>query len=137
MQHLGERLGRRVEAKTLPWRVIVEKADMIDLLGRKGVEIRLAREPATQPADRVLDATFLPGRVRVAEERLNAKRLAKRMVQSEFGAVVESDGSTQGLWQRGQQLPDGLGHGGSLFAGLSHYCGPARGTFMHGQEGLA
>ncbi len=64
---------------------------------REKIEIRLARQPASQAANRVFHAAFLPRAVRITEEGLDTEDTVKPMVLGELVAVIEADGLTHPL----------------------------------------
>ena len=66
---------------------------------REEIEIGLARQPASQAADRVFHAAFLPRAMRITKEGLNAEDFVKPMVLGELVPIVEADGLTQRLGQ--------------------------------------
>ncbi len=67
-------------------------------------QVGLARQGAPHPSDGVLDAAFLPRRVGVTKEGLDAK-IMESMMPCELGAVVEGD-----------RLTPGAGNGANIFA---------------------
>ncbi|MGY8704651.1 hypothetical protein RAD16_02760 [Bradyrhizobium sp. 18BD] len=84
-------------------------------IGRcKEIEIRLAGQPASQAADRVFHAAFLPGAVRIAEEGLDTEGRVKPMVLSELVLIVEADGLAHRRRQFADLAGDGSGSGKSL-----------------------
>ena len=78
------------------------------------IEVRFSRQQASQAADRVFHATFLPRAVRIAEKGLNAEDLVKSVVLGEFVSVVEADGSTHCLRQFAELTSDGSSSGSSF-----------------------
>jgi hypothetical protein len=61
--------------------------------GLRGCEIGLAWDEAAYAADGVLDAAFLPGRMRIAEEG-RAREIVPRQVTGELGAVAHWEDSS-------------------------------------------
>lgn len=77
-------------------------------------EIRFTRQRASQAADRVFHAAFLPRAVGVAKERLNAEDLVKPVVLGKLVSVVEADGPKHCLWQFTEIAGDVLSRGNSF-----------------------
>jgi hypothetical protein len=90
VQHLGEGLGGSTVVKALSRGVVVGGDERLEAGALQGREVGLARDKAAHAADGVLDATFLPGRVRVAEEGLDREPVQPSMA-GELGAIIESD----------------------------------------------
>src|SRR3954464_2984885 len=107
-QVLLEDLARGAVAEAAP-RGVVEpvgepaEADAGERLGRA-----LAWQEAADPAVQVLDATLLPGGVRVAEVGLHREVAVEGGVAGELAAAVEGDGPAGLLGQ----LPEGVGDAG-------------------------
>ena len=85
----------------------------LKLLVGEGCEVGFARQVAAHSSDGVFDAAFLPGRVGVAEEGLEAE-LVELVVAGELGAVVEGDGLSHGRGGIGSRMrrravDDGVG----------------------------
>jgi hypothetical protein len=68
----------------------------------------LARDEAAHATDGIFDAALLPGRIGIAEERLNIDAM-ERAVACELGAVVEGDGLAQVRRQRFEERQQVLG----------------------------
>jgi hypothetical protein len=75
--------------------VIVESSKLLQLLGRHRREVGLTRQPTTQATNGVLNTSFLPRLVGIAEVGLDAQGLAKKLVLSELGAIIEGDALAQ------------------------------------------
>jgi hypothetical protein len=103
VQRFGEGLSRGPEVKTLSRRVVVGAEERGEAFGLQGGEIGLSRNEAAHSADGVLDATFLPGRVGIAEEGLDGEPVECAMT-SELGAIVKGDGLAQ-LWRQAGEQP--------------------------------
>ena len=72
MQHFGEDLSWGVEVQALSWGVIVGVDGSSDVLRVEGLQVSGPGEEAADSADGVFDAAFLPRRVWIAEEGLQA-----------------------------------------------------------------
>ena len=105
MQHLCEGLSRGAEVKAFPRSVVVSGNEAAESSGREGGEVGFARHEAAHPADGVLDAAFLPGRVGVAKEGFDREAVQGSMA-GELGAVVEGDGLTKRLRQGAKQIDE-------------------------------
>src|SRR4051794_14344159 len=100
----GERLGRpgrgrQVLLEDLPGRAVAEAAarGVVEPVGepaevgpRERLGRALARQEATGAAVQVLDTTFLPGAVRVAEGAGHVELAAELGIGGELGPAVES-----------------------------------------------
>jgi hypothetical protein len=136
VQHLGEGLGRGSPVKALSRGVVVGGHERTEAGVRQVGEIGFARDKAAHAADGVLDAAFLPRRVRVAEEGLNAEPV-KLVMSGELGAVIEGNGSAQVKRQRGEDRAEVTGDAVGLLVGWPHGDEQARLPLVHGQHGLA
>jgi hypothetical protein len=68
----GESLLRGPEAEAFAGRGVHLALDLLQAGRGEGGKIELTRQEAAQPAVGVLDAAFLPGRVRVTEDNMGA-----------------------------------------------------------------
>src|SRR5712664_2402918 len=114
VQHLGEDLSWRLEVQTLSWRVVVGVNEAREIVRRESVEIGLARQEASESANGVFDAAFLPRGMRRAEEGRQSGPLVQAIVLGELGAIVEGQGAAKALGQGPEQF--GQGSGGGLGA---------------------
>jgi len=64
---------------------------------RDEIEVRFTGKRASQAADRVFHAAFLPRAVRIAEEGLDAESFVKPVMLGELVSVIEADGLTHRL----------------------------------------
>ncbi len=135
MQHFGEGFGRGAEVKAFSRGVVVGGNERVEASGRERCEIGLARQETAHAADGVLDATFLPGRVRVAEERLDREPV-QRVMMRELGAVIESDGPAQPLRQVAEQLDQPARDRPRLLGGRPTGQDDAGLALVHGEHGL-
>jgi hypothetical protein len=101
VQHLGKGLGRGPEVKTLARGVIVDGDELAEPRGWEGRKVGLAGDEAAHSADRILDATLLPGRVGITEESLDRQIMQDEMA-GELGAVIEGDGLAKWLRHGGE-----------------------------------
>ena len=67
------------------------------IVGELG-QVAITGQEAADPTIRILDRTFLPGAVRIAEEGLGAGRPCKESIGGELGATVEGDGAPFLWW---------------------------------------
>ena len=74
---------------------------------RDEIEVSFAWQRASQAADGVFHAAFLPGTVGIAEEGLDAEGFVKPVVLSELVSIVEADGFAHRLWKFGELAGDG------------------------------
>ena len=63
---------RGLEAEALAGRVVHLALDLVEAGRGEGGDIELTRQETAEPTVGVLDAAFLPGRVRVAEVTVDA-----------------------------------------------------------------
>src|SRR6266851_2775845 len=110
---------------------------MLQSLRRQCGEVGLAGQATSQATDGVLDAALLPRGVGVTEEGLNAQGLAQAVVVGELGAVIEGDGLSKFLGERGEQGLNVLRHGCGGLVGLTQDPDQARGPLMQREECLA
>ena len=137
MQHLSSKgLRGRPVVKALARGVVVGGDGLAEPCGREGCQIGLAWDEAAHPADSVLDAAFLPGCVRIAEEGLDREAVQRQMT-GELGAVVESDGLAQLLRQVREEAHEMAGNTAGNLAGEADAEQQARGALMHGQHSLS
>ena len=66
---------------------------------RDKVEVSFAWQRASQAADGVFDAAFLPGTVGIAEEGFDAEGFVESVMLGEFVSIIEADGFTHRLWK--------------------------------------
>ncbi len=135
MQHLGEGLCRGPEVKAFAGCIVVGGNEAAEAAARQGSKIGFARDEAPHAADRILDAAFLPRRVRIAEEGLD-REAVQGQVTSELSAVVEGDGLAQALRQLCKQANEMTGDAPGELAGEADAQQQARGALVHGQHGL-
>ena len=74
---------------------------------RDEIKVSFAWQRASQAADGVFHAAFLPGTVGIAEEGLDAEGFVKPVVLSELVSVVEADGFAHRLWKFAEVTGDG------------------------------
>ena len=115
MQQLAnEDLDRGLEVKAFSRRVVVSADELIEASSGDSGEIGFAWQGSPHAADCVFDAAFLPGRMGIAEVGLEGQAIELPMA-GELGAVVESDGLTQGLWKESEDVGESIGdEAGSL-----------------------
>ena len=102
-----------------------------------GIEIGFAGEIASQPADGVFDAAFLPWRPHVAEEGLNIDLGCEFIMEGKLRTIVESDGAPHG-GRQGRQHIYQMACGAVGFSILRPMDdGEPGGPFMGDQDGLA
>ena len=104
--------------------------------GRHAVEIRFAGQPASQSADRVFHATFLPGAVRIAEEGLYTEYLVEPVMFSKLVSVVEADGPAHLLWQSAELAGNVLSSGDGFSIGRTMNNSEAGFSFVKNQQSL-
>jgi hypothetical protein len=104
VQHFGESLGWSSEVKAFPRCVVVDGDQVSKAAVWQCGEVGFAGHEAPHPADGVLDAALLPGRVGIAKEGVD-RQAVQPMMAGELGAVVEGDGLTQ-LLRHGAEQPD-------------------------------
>ena len=81
-------------------RGIVEAVnDLLEGGGRDEIEVSFAWQRASQAANGVLHAAFLPGAMGIADEGLDAEGFVKPVMLGEFVSVVEADGFAYRLWK--------------------------------------
>ncbi|MHC2332441.1 hypothetical protein ACVIW0_001730 [Bradyrhizobium sp. USDA 4454] len=134
MQHLSSKgLRWGPEVKAFARGVVVCGDELAEASGWELVEIGFARDEAAHATDGVLDATFLPGGVRIAEEGLHQEALQGK-VRCELGTVVEGDGLAHLLWQRLEQTHEIACDTGSELAWEADAEQQAGGALVHGQD---
>ena len=107
------------------------------VLGQLG-QVALAGQEPADPTVRVLDRTFLPGAVRIAEIGFGADAGRKQGVGGELGAAVEGDGPAASLRQPLPGLADPPDQGVGLAVRVRQQDGVAGLALDHaGQVGLA
>jgi hypothetical protein len=136
VQHFGEGLCRGSEVKTFAGSIVVGGEHFAESSGWEDSQVGLAGDEAAHPADGVFDASLLPGRVRIAEEGFDGE-VVQRQMAGELGAVVEGHGLPQALWQGGEEADEMAGDATGNLAGETDAKQKARGTLVHGQDGLA
>jgi hypothetical protein len=136
VQHLGEGLSWSSPVKAFSGCVVIGGNERLEARLRQGGEIGLSRNEASQAADGVLDAAFLPGRVRVAEEGLDREPVQPSM-PGELGAVVEGDRAAQAGRQRGEDRAEVARDTGGLLVRWPHRDQQARLPLVHGEHGVA
>ena len=104
-QMVPEYFGRSVVVETLSWRVVVRLDELSKAFSGKSSQVGLAWKGASESSDGVFDTTFLPRRVSVAEEGLNAERMELVMF-GELSAVVEGEGLSPMRWKRSENGRD-------------------------------
>jgi hypothetical protein len=104
--------------------------------GRHAVEIRFAGQRASQAADRIFHAAFLPGAVRIAEERLYAESLVEPVMFSKLVSVVEADGPAHLLWQSAELTGDVLSSGDGFSIGWTMNNSETGFSFVKNQQSL-
>src|SRR3954454_23078008 len=111
--------GRQVLLEDLPGRAVAEAAarGVVEPVGepaevgpRERLGRALAWQEATGAAVQVLDATFLPGAVRVAEVAGHAELAAELGIGGELGPAVEGDRPAGVLGQRPERVGDAGDH---------------------------
>ena len=132
-----EALGRRFEFEAFSRCPVVGSGTRCDLLGGHGCKIGFARQCATHAQDCVFNSTFLPGRMRIAEEGLDAELVVEFVVFGELGTVVEGDGTPEFSGQRSEQAFDARCDVGCVFAFETCYGEPPGCTFVHDEDVLA
>lgn len=90
---LGQSLGQDPEVEAFTRGVVVKRQCIGEGGGLRGCEIGLAWDEAAYAADGVLDAAFLPGRMRIAEEGRD-REIVPRQVTGELGAVAHWEDSS-------------------------------------------
>jgi len=118
VQHLGEGLGGGPEVKAFPWCIVVGGDEVSEAAVWECGEVGFAGHEASHPADGILDAALLPGRVGIAKESVD-RQAVQPMMAGKLGAVVEGDGLTQLLRHGAKQLDEMAGDAISSLAGQS------------------
>jgi hypothetical protein len=119
VQRFQEDLGWGLEVQAFSRGVIVETSEVSDLGWSQSGEIGFSGQDASEPSDGVFDSAFLPRRVRVTEESLEAEALSQSVMEGELGSVIEGDGLAQLGGQGGEQRGDGIGDGAGSLVGLA------------------
>jgi hypothetical protein len=136
VQHLGKGLGRGSEVKAFAWGVVVGGDEVAKSAVRERSEVGFAGDEAAHSADGVLDAAFLPGRVGIAEERLD-RQAAQCEVACELSAIVEGDGLPEWLRQTAKQIEKMASDPVSGFVRQPDREQQAGLALVHGQDRLA
>jgi len=100
------------------------------------IEVRLARQPASQAADRVFHAAFLPGAVRITEEGLDVEDIVKPMVLGELVSIVEADSLAHRWWQFAELAGDGPSGGDGFSIGWTTNHVEAALSFVENHQSL-
>src|SRR5215210_2937624 len=112
-QQLGELLDRLGEGEPLAWPVVEFVGDGVELGFADRAEVGALGEVLAQEAVGVLVGAALPGRVRIAEEHLDAGVDADLLPVAHLGALVPGQRAAQRLGQRlhlgGERRRDVLG----------------------------
>ena len=103
---------------------------------RQGRQVGLARQSPPQPANCVLHAALLPGRVSIAEEGLYTQ-LVELVMVCELGTVVEGDRPSPFRRELTQNLGHSGGYGNGRLARRSQGYEDARVAFVHGQHRMS
>src|SRR5215208_5266147 len=103
----GEGLLRGLEAEAFAGRGVHLALDLLQAGGGEGGKVELARQEAAQSSVGILDAAFLPGRVRVAEVGVDAVAPGQLGIAQELRAAVEGDSLACRGGQRLQGFADG------------------------------
>ena len=119
-----------------PRHLVVSVNQVMNPLVGQGRQVGFTGQGATQAADGVLDAAFLPGGVKVTEEGLNAEGM-EAMMRGELRPIVEGDGLAAVRGHRGEEVGEGVGDGGGGFARGAHGEEKAGGAFVESEDGLA
>ena len=103
--------GEEVEA--FSGRVIVGVCTALDVFAAEGVEVGFSGQEASQSADGIFDAAFLPWAVGIAEVGADIEAVVELVMLGELGApfvcppaagaqdrIIEGDGLAQGFGQR-------------------------------------
>jgi hypothetical protein len=77
--------------------MVVDGEDGVEFALRQGVGLGFAGQVASEAANGIFDAAFLPGRARVAAVGFEVEVMLDLAVAGELGAVVEGDGSSQSV----------------------------------------
>jgi hypothetical protein len=136
VQHFGESLSWSSEVKAFPRCVVVGGDQVSKAAVWQCGEVGFAGHEAPHPADGVLDAALLPGRVGIAKEGVD-RQAVQPIVAGELGAVVEGDGLTQLLRHGAEQLDEMAGDAIGSLAGQPDRQQQTGFALMHGQDGLA
>jgi hypothetical protein len=125
------------ESEAFAGGVVVAKEASLKIVRRQSGQVGFAGEVTTESADGILDAAFLPGFVRIAEEGRQAELLSELVMSSELGAVVEGEGEAQGRGQRGEPVQEVFDHGLGGLVGLAGKAEETGGALMSYEHGLA
>ena len=109
-------LGWGLIAEAFSRSIIIYLDEARKVLLREGRQVGLARQGPAQAADGVLDAAFLPGRVGLTEEGLEAESM-EGVMPREFRPVIEGDRLAPRGGQGRQQGVHGQGDGGGGLPG--------------------
>src|ERR1700761_1944423 len=96
VQHLGKGLSWGSEVKAFTRSVVVGGHEVAESAARERRKVGLAGHEAAHSPDCILDAAFLPRRIRIAKEGVD-RQAAQREVAGELGTVVEGDGLAERL----------------------------------------
>lgn len=132
----GECLGWGLEVEAFARGIIVSGCECVDVAGAEAVEVGFAWQEAAEPADGVFDAAFLPGAVRVTEERLDAELFSEAVMSCELGAVIEGDALSEPGWQPAEHLGQRAGGGVGSAVWRAGDEGKAGLTFVRDEDGL-
>jgi len=111
---------------------------MASKIGRcEKIEIGLARQPASQAADRVFHTAFLPWAMWITEEGLDTEGRVKPMVLSELVPIVEADGLAHRSRQFAELAGDGSSGGDGLSIGRTMNQAEAALSFVENHQPLA
>src|ERR1700744_4506402 len=96
VQHLGKGLSWGSEVKAFTRSVVVGGHEVAESAARERRKVGLAGHEAAHSPDCILDAAFLPRRIRIAKEGVD-RQAAQREVAGGLGTVVEGDGLAERL----------------------------------------
>lgn len=109
VQHLlDEYLCRCSVVEALSGSGVIGAQERVEVASTDGIEIGFSRQVAAQASVCVLDASFLPGGVGVAEEGGCAERV-QLVVACEFRSVVEGEGLSERGGQDAEPVEEHLG----------------------------
>src|SRR5689334_25227227 len=107
---LPEDLARGAVAEAAARRVVEPVGEPAEAGAGERLGRALARQEAARPAVQVLDASLLPGGVRVAEVGLHRQLAAEDRVAGELGPAVEGDRPAGIVGQRPERAGDAGDH---------------------------
>ncbi|ODT81458.1 MAG: hypothetical protein ABS76_11475 [Pelagibacterium sp. SCN 64-44] len=114
----------------------MERQDGIETIRRQAVECGAAGQVFAEPPDGVFHPALLPGGMGIAKERVQSQLAGDVVMAIELGAIIEGDGTTQGL---GHRLEQGDERGGDRLgpqAVVTQRQGEPGMALMHDQDGL-